>query len=147
MLPGYTGVIVRDGYAATRHLTDALHAWCGSICCETGKSLFDFEPAQQNGASQMAGLLIEARDTAAAARLAPRIGRTPRPSTIWSPATGHSPPPSSARVARRFLSFEDLILRFATGPTSTFSNDLASHCTSWGRCAVFVWGGQAGLAG
>ncbi len=31
--PGYTGVIVRDGYAGYSHLTDAAHAWCGLICC------------------------------------------------------------------------------------------------------------------
>jgi Transposase IS66 family len=29
VLPGYQGVIVRDGYAGYGHLTDALHAWCG----------------------------------------------------------------------------------------------------------------------
>src|SRR5206468_598688 len=29
VLPGFTGTIVRDGYAAYRHLTDAEHAWCG----------------------------------------------------------------------------------------------------------------------
>jgi transposase len=39
VLPGYEGVIVRDGYAGYGHLTDALHAWCGvhypdtSTCC------------------------------------------------------------------------------------------------------------------
>jgi transposase len=30
VLDGYTGVIVRDGYAGYQHLTDALHAWCGA---------------------------------------------------------------------------------------------------------------------
>jgi hypothetical protein len=29
VLPGYQGVIVRDGYAGYGHLTGALHAWCG----------------------------------------------------------------------------------------------------------------------
>ena len=29
VLPGYQGIIVRDGYAGYSHLTDALHAWCG----------------------------------------------------------------------------------------------------------------------
>jgi Transposase IS66 family len=28
VLPGYQGVIVRDGYAGYSHLTGALHAWC-----------------------------------------------------------------------------------------------------------------------
>jgi Transposase IS66 family len=30
VLPGYSGVTVRDGYAGYGHLTDALHAWCGA---------------------------------------------------------------------------------------------------------------------
>ena len=30
VLPGYRGVIVRDGYFAYGHLTDAMHAWCGA---------------------------------------------------------------------------------------------------------------------
>ena len=35
VLPGYAGVIVRDGYCGYGHLTGALHAWCGPICCAT----------------------------------------------------------------------------------------------------------------
>ena len=35
VLPGYRGVIVRDGHAGYGHLTDALHAWCGVHCCGT----------------------------------------------------------------------------------------------------------------
>ena len=30
VLPGYTGTIVRDGYAGYIHLIDAHHAWCGA---------------------------------------------------------------------------------------------------------------------
>jgi transposase len=30
VLPGYTGTIVRDGYAGYTHLIDAHHAWCGA---------------------------------------------------------------------------------------------------------------------
>jgi transposase len=30
ILPGYTGTIVRDGYAGYTHLIDAHHAWCGA---------------------------------------------------------------------------------------------------------------------
>jgi site-specific recombinase XerC len=30
VLPGYTGTIVRDGYAGYAHLIDAHHAWCGA---------------------------------------------------------------------------------------------------------------------
>ena len=30
VLPGYAGIIVRDGYSGYSHLTGALHAWCGA---------------------------------------------------------------------------------------------------------------------
>ncbi len=66
VLPGYQGVIVRDGYAGYGHLTSALHAWCGVHLLRDLKGLYDFEPSQQEWASQMAALLIEARDAAAA---------------------------------------------------------------------------------
>ena len=64
VLPGYEGVIVRDGYAGYGHLTSALHAWCGVHLLRDLKGLYDFEPAQQQWAAQLAGLLIEARDAA-----------------------------------------------------------------------------------
>ena len=70
VLPGYQGVIVRDGYAGYGHLTDALHAWCGVHLLRDLKGLYEFEPGKQDWASQMASLLIEARDAASAARLA-----------------------------------------------------------------------------
>ena len=70
VLPGYQGVIVRDGYAGYGHLTSALHAWCGVHLLRDLKGVYDFEPSRQGWASQMAALLIEARDAAAAARLA-----------------------------------------------------------------------------
>jgi transposase len=70
VLPGYGGVIVRDGYAGYGHLTDALHAWCGAHLLRDLKGLYDFEPGKQEWAARMACLLIEARDAASAARLA-----------------------------------------------------------------------------
>ena len=94
VLPGYQGVIVRDGYAGYSHLTDALHAWCGVHLLRDLKGLYDFEPAQQQWASRMAGLLIEARDAAASARIAGQSVLDPPSSTTWSAATGHWPPPA-----------------------------------------------------
>ena len=41
-LPGYAGIIVRDGYAGYGHLTDALHAWCGAHLLRDLKSLYEF---------------------------------------------------------------------------------------------------------
>ena len=69
VLPGYTGIIVRDGYhGGYGHLTDALHAWCGAHLLRDLKDLYQFEPGKQDWAEQMAGLLIEARDAARDAR-------------------------------------------------------------------------------
>ena len=70
VLPGYEGIIVRDGYAGYCHLTDALHAWCAVHLLRDLKGLYDFEPGKQQWARAMAGLLNEARDAAWAARQA-----------------------------------------------------------------------------
>src|SRR5207253_9860857 len=68
VLPGYQGIIVRDGYAGYSHLTGALHAWCGAHLLRDLKDLYDFEPGKRDWASKMAALLIEARDAAHDAR-------------------------------------------------------------------------------
>ena len=137
VLPGYAGVIVRDGYIGYAHLTSALHAWCGVHLLRELKGLYDFEPARQAWASQMAGLLIEARDAAAAARHA---GSTALDAAILDDlltryrdlATAgltanlyrRTATAKDARpLARRFRAFEDMILRFVTYPDlDIFSN-------------------------
>jgi len=75
VLPGYTGVIVRDGYAGYSHLSDAAHAWCGAHLLRELKDLYEFEPAAQTWAKAMAGLLCEANQAAQAARAE---GKRPR---------------------------------------------------------------------
>ena len=142
VLPGYQGVIVRDGYAGYSHLTDALHAWCGVHLLRDLKGLYDFEPAQQQWASRMAGLLIEARDAAAAARLAGQpvldaavlddlVTRYRALATAGLAANLYrrtATAKDARRLARRFLAFEDLILRFATRPDlDIFSNNEAER--------------------
>jgi transposase len=142
VLPGYEGVIVRDGYAGYGHLTSALHAWCGVHLLRDLKGLYDFEPAQQQWASQMAGLLIEARDAAAAARLA---GQSVLDAAVLDDLVSRYRALAAAglaanlyrrtataedarRIARRFRAFEDLILRFATRPDlDIFSNNEAER--------------------
>ena len=88
VLPGYTGIIVRDGYAGYGHLTDALHAWCGAHLLRDLKDLYDFEPDKQDWAVQMACLLIEARDAAAAARQASARPGCRRPGRSGHPLPG-----------------------------------------------------------
>jgi transposase len=142
ILPSYQGVIVRDGYVGHSHLTDALHAWCGVHLLRDLKSLYDFEPSQQDWASQMAGLLIEARAAAADARLASQP--TLDPAILEDLLTRYralaaaglaanlyrrtATAKDARRLARRFLAFEDLILRFATLPgLDIFSNNEAER--------------------
>jgi transposase len=142
VLPGYEGVIVRDGYAGYGHLTSALHAWCGVHLLRDLKGLYDFEPAKQEWASQMAALLIEARDAAVAARLAglsvldaavlDDLVTRYRALAVAGLAANLYRRTATAkdarRLARRFRSFEDLILRFATRPDlDIFSNNEAER--------------------
>jgi transposase len=138
VLPGYRGVIVRDGYAGYGHLTSALHAWCGVHLLRDLKGLYDFEPAQQEWASGMADLLIEARDAAASARAAGQSaldaavldGLVTRYRALAAAglAANLYRRTATARDARRFRSFEDLILRFATRPDlDIFSNNEAER--------------------
>ncbi|HEY6276873.1 MAG TPA: IS66 family transposase [Streptosporangiaceae bacterium] len=142
VLPGYAGVIVRDGYAGYGHLTDALHAWCGAHLLRDLKDLYDFEPGKQEWASQMACLLIEPRDAAPAARQA---GQSSLDAVILEDLINRYRALAAAglaanlyrrtatakdarRTARRFLSFEDLILRFATRPDlDIFTNNEAER--------------------
>jgi transposase len=142
VLPGYQGVIVRDGYAGYGHLTGALHAWCGVHLLRDLKSVYDFEPGKQEWAAQMACLLIEARDAASAARLA---GQSALDAAVLDALVTRYRALAAAglagnlyrrtatakdarRIARRFLNFEDMILRFATRPDlDIFSNNEAER--------------------
>ncbi len=111
------------------------------------KGLYDFEPGKQDWASRMAALLIEARPAAAAAGLAgqPALDAAVLDNLVTRyralAAAGlaanlyrrTATAKDARRIARRFLGFENLILRFATRPDlDIFSNDLASYCTSCG---------------
>ena len=142
VLPSYQGVIVRDGYAGYGHLTSALHAWCAVHLLRDLKGLYDFEPAQQEWASGMAGLLIEARDAAGSARAAGQSaldtavldGLVTRYRALAAAGLAANLYRRTAsardarRLARRFLGFEDLILRFATRPDlDIFSNNEAER--------------------
>ena len=142
VLPGYTGIIVRDGYGGYSHLTDALHAWCGAHLLRDLKDLYDFEAGRQDWAQDMAALLIEARD---AARDARQAGETALGPGMLDSLTGRYRALASGglavnlyrrtvtakdarRIARRFLAFEDMILRFITRPDlDIFTNNEAER--------------------
>jgi transposase len=143
VLPGYTGILVRDGYhGGYGHLADALHAWCGAHLLRDLKDLYEFEPGKQDWAQQMAGLLIEARDAARAARadgkkvldldvLGDLVDRYRTIATSGLAVNVYRQTPASKdarRVARRFLRHEDMILRFITRPDlDIFTNNEAER--------------------
>ena len=142
VLPGYRGIIVRDGYGGYAHLTDALHAWCGAHLLRDLKDLYDFEAGRQDWAEKMAALLIEARG---AARDARQDGKTALDPETLDSLTGRyralardglasnlyrrtATAKDARRIARRFLGFEDMILRFATRPDlDIFTNNEAER--------------------
>jgi transposase len=143
VLPGYTGIIVRDGYhAGYGHLTDALHAWCGAHLLRDLKDLYDFELGKQQRAEQMASLLTGARDAARDARSAGQsalgadvlqdlVTRYRAIATAGLAANTYrrtATAKDARRIARRFLRFEDMILRFATRPDlDIFTNNEAER--------------------
>jgi transposase len=144
VLPGYQGIIVRDGYhQGYGHLTSALHAWCGAHLLRDLKDLYEFEPGgPQEWAEQMAALLIEARDAARDARAA---GKKALDQAVLDSLTSRyrkiaeagyarnvyrqTPTAKDAcRIARRFMSREDMILRFITRPDlDIFTNNEAER--------------------
>jgi transposase len=142
VLPGYAGVIVRDGYAGYQHLTGALHAWCGAHLLRDLKDLYEFEPARQAWAQEMAGLLLDAADAATTARatgqtvldeavLADLLGRY-RGLVVRGLADNQHRRGATAadarRIARRFRDHQDLILRFVTHPDlDIFTNNEAER--------------------
>src|SRR6266542_4192926 len=140
VLPGYDGIIVRDGYGGYAHLTEALHAWCGAHLLRDLRDVYEFEPGAQRWAHAMAELLVEARDAAEAARaagqtalapavLADLVGRYRALAAQGLEVNQHRPGRTAAdavRLARRFQTFEDMILRFVTHPgVVAFTNNTA----------------------
>jgi transposase len=106
------------------------------------KSLYDFEPGRQDWAEQMASLLVEARDAATAARqagqaaveaavledLVTRYRAIAAAGLAANLYRRTATAKDARRIARRFLSFEDLILRFATRPDlDIFTNNEAER--------------------
>ena len=133
---GYGGTLVRDGYAGYRHLTGALHGWCGARNLPDPRDLYTFDPGGQLRARSMAGLLIHATAAATAVRAAgqPRLsGEQLAQISAWyrgavaKGITGNQHRRSTTAkdgrpLAQRFRGNQDMILRSAT--------DLAAGSTS-----------------
>jgi transposase len=143
VLPGYDGILVRDGYNGYAHLTDALHAWCGAHLLRDLQDAHDADPGRHQWAGKMGCLLLWARDHAAAARHAGKTALDPEvldQLTTWyraitaegttaSQYRHHSAADRTARaLARRLATYEDMILRFATRPgLDIFTNNEAER--------------------
>ena len=141
VLPGYGGVLVRDGYhQGYGHLADAVHAWCGAHLLRDLKGLHD-AGAGQDWAAAMAGVLLDANAAAAAARAAGQARlsdetqrgiRTRYRDALaggieanWACGTRLSR--DGLRLAKRFGSHEDMILRFITDLAVPFTNNQAER--------------------
>ena len=141
VLPGYTGTIVRDGYAGYEHLADAVHAWCGAHSLRDLAGLYRFDPDGQVWARSMADLLIWANKQATAARADGQASLTDsqldqiRSWYRGAVAKGISDnqhrrsqiAKDGLRLARRFRGHQDMILRFATDLTVGFTSNEAER--------------------
>ena len=141
VLDGYTGTIVRDGYAGYNHLTSALHAWCGAHNLRDLRDLYTFDPQGQLWARSMADLLITANAQASTARAAGRAalsdGQLAQIKAWYRGAvakgiTGNQGKRSKInrdglRLARRFRDHQDMILRFVTDLAVGFTSNQAER--------------------
>jgi transposase len=137
VLPGFTGTIMRDGYAGYAHLVDALHAWCGAHSLRDLRAVWEADPAGQAWAGAMADLLVYANKAARAARAAGAQaldGATLERIVGWyrgAVAKGIADnqrrrtqlAKDGLRLARRFAAHEAMILRFATDLAVDFTNN------------------------
>ncbi len=144
ILPGYTGTIVRDGYAGYTHLIDAHHAWCGAHLLRDLRAIHTADPETQLWAAAMATTLTEANTAAAAARAAGQTTLDPQTlATIrnrYRGATALGITTNSARagplaadaltLAQRFRTHEDMIPRFVVDLAVPFTNKTKQKGTS-----------------
>ncbi len=140
VLPEFTGILMRDGYAGYTHLP-AIHAWCGAHLLRDLRAISDADPLQQLWALAMANTLLDANQaahqgrTTGADRLDPVVLKQIRNHYLGAIAKGatdnHGQPGALAAQARtlirRFIRYEDMILRFATDLSAPFSNNVAER--------------------
>jgi transposase len=140
VLGGFTGVLVRDGYAGYEHLT-AVHAWCGAHLLRDLRSISDAVPDRQLWARAMATTPTDANRAAresrerGADRLDEATLKRIRNHYLGALARGkaenqreHNTLADKARtLIARFQRFEDMILRFAMNLSVPFTNNEAER--------------------
>jgi transposase len=155
VLPGFTGTIVRDGYAGYAHLADALHAWCGAHSLRDLRAVGEADPAGQAWAGAMADLLVYANRAAGAARTAgaqaldaatlERIVGWYRGAVARGIADNQRRRTQIAkdglRLARRFGDHQAMILRFATDLAVAFTNNQSERDIRPVKVQQRAWGG------
>jgi transposase len=140
VLPGYTGTLVRDGYAGYTHLIEAHHAWCGAHLLRDLRAFHTADPEGQLWAAAMADTLIDAHTAADAARTAGQdtlepatlatIRRRYRGAAAKSLTDNTRAGPlarDAATLARRFSEHETMILRFVVDLAVPFTNNQAER--------------------
>jgi len=141
VLPGYPGVIVRDGYAGYTHLTDAHHAWCAAHLLRDLAAFHRADPDKQVWAKAMADLLIDAHHHAQAAHatgaehldehtLTDLRRRYLGAYTAGIRDNHNRAGPlakDAAALARRFRDHQDMILRFVVDLAVPFTNNQAER--------------------
>jgi transposase len=141
ILPGYTGTIIRDGYAGYVHLIDAHHAWCGAHLLRDLAAFGRADPDTQGWAAAMAATLTDAHHHAQAARaaghehIAPDIVTDIRRRYHGALYTGishnrHRAGPlarDALTLATRFRDHETMILRFVVDLAVPWTNNQAER--------------------
>jgi transposase len=141
VLPGFDGVLVRDGYAAYQHLKDADHAWCGAHLLRDLRGVHEQAPAAQSWAEHMANALLIAKKMTEDAVAAGRDQLTAEQlSLIGSAYAGaiaqgraENPPdrrgelPRAGKLVERFATHRNMILRFTVDLAVPFTNNQAER--------------------
>lgn len=141
VLPGFTGTLVRDGYAAYRHLVDADHAWCGAHLIRDLRGVHESDPAGQNWAEVMAATLLMAKKMTEQAVTAGRNALTADEISHLqacyagalaygreqNPPDGDGKLPRAGTLVERFATHRDMILRFTVDLAVPFTNNQAER--------------------
>jgi transposase len=141
VLAGFDGTLVRDGYAAYTHLTDADHAWCGAHLLRDLRGVHEADPARQMWAEAMANTLLIAKQMTEDAVRAGRDALTDdQIATIGSyyagaiaygreanPPDRHGELPRAGKLVERFAKHRDMILRFVVDLAVPFTNNAAER--------------------
>ncbi len=134
VLAGFTGVLVRDGYAGYDHIDTATHAECGAHLLRALKGVHDGDPGGQVWAEYMANTLLIAKQMMeqAAARGHSRLSDEQisfiRSAYAGAISTGRQantdrPDTKAAKLVERFARDAADILRFTTDTAIWFSNN------------------------